>query len=209
MTDHRIADYPESWPVDGTEERFRGGIVGIYTDRVRMPGRNGTETVSRERITHPGSVAVAALDSQDRILLLRQYRHAVGRQLWEIPAGLRDSDGEAPLDTARRELLEEAGHRARLWHTLTDTYTSPGISNERVRIYLARQPEEVPRGEIDFDLVHEEADMPVQWVALDEAVTAVLAGRVRNSLAQVGILAAAAARGRAFTGLRDAEAAEE
>jgi 8-oxo-dGDP phosphatase len=202
-------DYPESWPVEGSEERFRGAIVGVYTDQVRMPGLNGTETVARERVTHPGSVAIAAVDTQDRILLLRQYRHAVRHQLWEIPAGLRDSDGEAPLDTARRELLEEAGYRARRWHTLTDTYTTPGVSNERVRIYLAREPEEVPRGEIDFDRIHEEADMPVRWVPLEEAVAAVLDGGVRNSLGQVGILAAAAARDRGFAGLRDAEAAED
>ncbi|QVQ54673.1 NUDIX hydrolase [Spiractinospora alimapuensis] len=174
-----------------------------------MPGSDGDELVTRERVEHPGSVAVVAVDDRDRVLMLRQYRHAVGRQLWEIPAGLRDKAGEPPLATARRELLEEASYEARRWDTLVDLYTTPGSSNERVRIFLARDLREVPASEVDFERVHEEADMPLAWVPLPQAVAAVLSGDVHNALAQVGVLAASAAHGDAFGGLRSADAPEE
>ncbi|MDS1269319.1 NUDIX hydrolase [Lipingzhangella sp. LS1_29] len=203
-----LRDEPDAWPVVDSVERFRGGIVAVHTDWVRMPGSGGTETVARDRVTHPGSVAIVALDAGSRVLLVRQYRHAVSQQLWEIPAGLRDSDGEAPLDTARRELLEETGYRAGRWHTLVDCLPSPGFSDERVRIYLARDLDEVPTAEIGFERVHEEAGMVQSWLPLSEAVTAVLAGRLHNSLALVGILAAQAAAANAFAALRPADRVE-
>lgn len=208
-TSSPVADYSESWPVEASVERFRGAIIGVHTDQVLMPGRRGPEAVARERVTHPGSVAIVALDSAERVLLLRQYRHAASRQLWEIPAGLRDKDGEPPLDTARRELMEETGYRAQRWDTLVDLFTTPGVSNERVRIFLAREISVVPAEDNDFERVHEEADMPHVWLPLEDAVGAVLGGRVHNSLAQVGILAAAAAQRGGFTALRAADAPED
>ncbi len=107
-----VRDIPEEWPVVSSAELFRGRLVAVRTDKVRMPDNNLAE---REVVLHPGAVAVLALDDAGQVLLIRQYRHPVGRLLWEIPAGLRDIAGEPTWATARRELLEEAGYRARDW----------------------------------------------------------------------------------------------
>lgn len=209
MSTGTVRDYPERWEVVGSEERFRGRIIEVRSDRVRMPGPNGSEEVAiRDVIGHPGSVGVLALDEADRVLLIRQYRHAPGYMLWEAPAGLRDVEGEPIWKTAERELLEEAGYRAARWHTLVDTFTSPGMSDERKRIFLARDLTEVPPEEFDFEREHEEADMPVAWVPLDEAVAKVLAGDIHNPTAVVGILAAHAARAGGFRDLRAPDAPE-
>jgi ADP-ribose pyrophosphatase len=203
-----LADTPESWPVEGREEHFKGRIVQVRTDRVRMPNGDTTEVVERDIVTHPGSVGVIGLDDQDRVLLIRQYRHPVGRLLWEPPAGLRDVDGEPPWRTAARELAEEAGYRAREWHTLVDVFTSPGMTDERVRIFLARGLSEIPEEEVDFERVHEEAGMPVVWVPLDEAVAAVRRGQIHNPLAVMGILSVYAARETGYRDLRAPDAPE-
>src|ERR1700729_3305189 len=126
---------PDGWPVAGTEEHYRNWLVSVRTDKVVMPDSLQAE---RTVITHPGAVGILALDDQDRVLMIRQYRHPVSRELWEIPAGLRDVAGEGLADTARRELLEETGHAASEWHVLVDSYASPGITSERIRIFLAR-----------------------------------------------------------------------
>src|SRR5215469_4135540 len=105
----------------------------MRTDDVRMP--DGDIAV-REVIEHPGAVAVVALDERERVLMIRQYRHPAGATFWEVPAGLRDVEGEPLVHAAQRELLEEAGCRAGDWRVLTDTFTSPGISNERLRVFL-------------------------------------------------------------------------
>jgi 8-oxo-dGDP phosphatase len=203
-----IKDVPERWEVVGTTERFAGNVIKVRTDKVRMPVGDGMGIVERELVSHPGSVGVLALDEDDRVLLIRQYRHPVGYQLWEVPAGLRDVAGEPPWLTAQRELVEEAGYRAAEWHTLVDVFTSPGMSDERIRIFLARRLTEVPAEEIDFERVHEEADMPVVWVPLEEAVAKVFAGDIHNSVAVTGILAADAARTTGFRDLRAADAPE-
>src|ERR1700734_992705 len=95
------------------------------------------ELAVRDVVEHMGAVAVVAVDDRDRVLMIRQYRHPAGAMLWEVPAGLRDVSGEPLVETARRELLEEAGCQAGRWHLLTDYYSSPGISTERIRIFLA------------------------------------------------------------------------
>ncbi|TNY37636.1 NUDIX domain-containing protein [Thermomonospora catenispora] len=204
-----VCDRPERWEVVDSAEAFRGRIVGVRVDRVRMRGAAGPEVVAREVVTHPGSVGVVAIDADDRVLMIRQYRHPVGRLLWEVPAGLRDVPGEALRDLAARELLEEAGYRAERWHTLVDVFPSPGMADERIRVFLARGLTEVPPEEIDFERVHEEADMPVAWVPLEEAVAKVLGGEIHNALAVNGILAAWAARARGWSGLRPPDAPEE
>ncbi|MFI0371719.1 NUDIX domain-containing protein [Actinomadura sp. 1N219] len=209
MTPDDVRDRPERWTVVERTEVFRGRAFGVRQDRVEMPRGDGTEVVTRDVVAHLGSVGVLALDDDDRVLLLRQYRHPVSRQLWEAPAGLRDVDGEPLRKLAERELLEEAGYRADRWDTLLDVFTSPGMTDERVRIFLARGLAEVPAAEIDFERVHEEADMPVVWVPLDEAVRKVLAGEVRNAIACMGVLAAHAARASGFAGLRPADAPED
>ncbi|MGN6472395.1 MAG: NUDIX domain-containing protein [Mycobacteriales bacterium] len=184
-----------------TELAFRSGrVIDVRTDQVRMP--DGSEA-TRDVVVHPGAVGIIAMDEQGRVLLLRQYRHAVGRMLWEPPAGLLDEAGEDPLDAAKRELYEEAHLEAGRWDVLVDAFTSPGMTDEAVRIYLAREVHESSQPR--FEAEHEEVDMPTRWVPLTEAVSAVLAGRVHNPLAVMGILAAAAA-GPSYDGLRTPDA---
>jgi ADP-ribose pyrophosphatase len=144
-------------------------------------------------VNHPGAVAVVALDDQDRVVLLRQYRHPVRGYLWELPAGLRDADGEAPLDTAKRELAEEVLLAAGRWSLLATTFSSPGFTDEQILIYLAEELSDVERPE-GFTLEHEELDMTVELVPLDEAVQRVFDGRIRNGPATIGLLAAAQTR---------------
>ena len=202
----RFADEPAHWPVVASAERYRGKIINVRTDTVRVP--EGT-TTEREVVEHPGAVGIVALDEHDRVLMIQQYRHPVGRLLWELPAGLRDVAGEPTAQTGRRELLEETGYRARDWHVLADYFSSPGIITERLRIFLARGLEEVPAAERDFVPENEEAHLVLDWVPLDRAVSLVLAGEIHNGVAVVGLLAAHAARRNGFGGLRDADAPEQ
>jgi 8-oxo-dGTP pyrophosphatase MutT (NUDIX family) len=201
-----LADEPANWPVVSSAELVRGRLVTVRTDKVRMPD---DELAERDVVIHPGAVAVLALDDAQQVLLIRQYRHPVGRLLWEIPAGLRDVSGEPLWATARRELLEEAGYRARDWRVLADYYTSPGFSTERLRVFLARDLEFVPEAERDFVPEAEEAELLSAWLPLDEAVRRVFAGDLHNGVTALGVLAAYAARSEGFDGLRPADAPEE
>ncbi len=201
-----IEDAPETWPVVSSSELLRGRLVTVRADKVRMPGNNVAE---RDVVVHPGAVAILALDDAGQVLLIRQYRHPVSRLLWEIPAGLRDVAGESSWSTARRELLEEAGYRARDWRVLADYFSSPGFSTERLRIFLARELESVPPGERDFVPQDEEAQLVPAWLPLDEAVRKVLAGELHNGATALGILASYAARSEGFDRLRPADAPEE
>jgi 8-oxo-dGDP phosphatase len=200
-----LTDVPEQWPVAGSVRHFRSHIVGVRTDQVEMPEG---DISGRDVVEHPGAVAIVALDQRDRVLMIRQYRHPVGRLLWEIPAGLRDVAGEPTCVTAERELLEEAGYRARDWHVLTDYFSSPGMTNERLRVFLARGLTEVPHAERNFVPAHEEAHLRLAWVPLDRAVALILAGDLHNGAAIVGILSAYAARRDGFAGLRPTDAPE-
>jgi len=198
-----MEDAAVSWPVVSADERLRNWLITVRTDKVRMPDDSYAE---RTVVTHPGAVAVLALDDAQRVLMIRQYRHPVSSELWEIPAGLRDADGESPLATAQRELLEETGYRAREWHTLVDYFTSPGFSTERIRIFLARGLE--PAGDSGHEREHEEKFIVSDWVALDEAMRLVLAGKLHNGPAIAGVLAGYAACSEGFSGLRPATAPE-
>jgi 8-oxo-dGDP phosphatase len=201
-----IRDEPAHWPVVSSAELVRGRLVTLRTDKVRMPAG---ELAERDVVIHPGAVAVLALDDAQQVLVIRQYRHPVGRLLWEIPAGLRDVSGEPPWATARRELLEEAGYRARDWRVLADYYTSPGFSTERLRVFLARDLEFVPESERDFVPEGEETQLVPAWLPLDEAVRKVLAGELHNGVAALAILAGYAARSEGYERLRPADAPEE
>jgi ADP-ribose pyrophosphatase len=181
-----IGDEPAHWPVVSTAELVRGRLVTVRTDKVRMPDG---ELAERDVVIHPGAVAVLALDDAQQVLLIRQYRHPVGRLLWEIPAGLRDVAGEPPWATAQRELLEEAGYRARHWRVLADYYTSPGFSTERLRVFLARDLEFVPENERDFVPEGEETELVPAWLPLDEAVRKVFAGELHNGVANSSVAA--------------------
>ena len=177
----------------------------LRTDQVRMPDG---DVAPRDVVEHPGAVAIVALNDAGQVLLIRQYRHPVGHFLWEIPAGLRDVPGELPYRTGERELREETGYAARTWHVLTDCYPSPGISTERVIVYLARGLAEIPDAERGPPLRHEEAHLEPAWVPLEQAVQLFLAGELHNGVAAVGILAAYAARQGGFAMLRKAGAGE-
>jgi ADP-ribose pyrophosphatase len=178
-----------------------GRVVDVRTDQVAMPGGG---VASRDVVVHPGAVGIIALNERDEVLLLRQYRHAVGRYLWEPPAGLLDVAAEDPLVAARRELHEEAHLEAERWDVLVDAFTSPGGSEEAVRIYLARGVRESTHAR--YEGQDEEADMPTRWVPLPEAVDALLGGRLHNPLAIMGILATARHAASSYDGLRPADA---
>lgn len=173
-----------------SEEIYAGRVITLRRDTVAMPG--GGQGV-REVVQHPGAVGVVALDDDDRVVLLRQYRHPVAEHLWELPAGLRDVAGEPPLQTARRELAEEVQLSAERWSLLTTHYPTPGFCDERVVLYLAEGLSAAPRPD-GFVAEHEELDMTVQRVPLQDAVQWVFDGTVRNSLAVIGLLAAARVR---------------
>lgn len=198
-----VQDRPVTRAVVGSETTHEGMVFDVVRETVDL-GEAGT--VTREFVRHPGAVAVIVLDDEDRVLLLSQYRHPVRSELWEPPAGLLDVPGEALQVAAARELAEEADLVARSWWVLADYFTSPGASDESLRVFLARDLSPVPEGE-RHDRQGEERDMVARWVPLDEAVDAVLAGSVHNPSAVVGLLAAAACRARGWSGLRPADAA--
>ncbi|GAA3445889.1 NUDIX domain-containing protein [Planomonospora venezuelensis] len=200
-----VRDVPEEWKVVSTTRHFGARVISGVTDAVVMPDG---DVVDRDYVTHPGSVAVVALDERGRVLLIRQYRHPARRLLWELPAGLRDVEDEPLQVNAARELAEEAGYRAATWHTLVDAFTSPGMTDERTRIFLARDVSPIPAAELDYVRRHEEADMPVAWIPLADAVRRALDGMIHNSQAVAGILAAYAASADGFASLRPADAPE-
>jgi len=170
-----------------SETVYEGHVLTLVKDTVRMPDGGSSE---REVVRHPGAVAVVALDDGGDVVLLRQYRHPVGGYLWELPAGLRDADGEPPLETAKRELAEEVQLAAERWSLLTTSYSSPGFCDEVVLVYLAEGLSDVDRPE-GFTAEHEELDMQVARVPLAEAVQRIYDGDIRNAAAVIGLLAAA------------------
>jgi 8-oxo-dGDP phosphatase len=181
--------------------RYEGPIFQVYSDQVTMAG---DKTVTRDVVENLGAVGVVALDDVGRVVMIRQYRHAVGRRLWELPAGLRDVEGEQLVRGAARELCEEADLVADRWDLLVDLYTSPGFSNETIRIFLARSLSPVPDAD-RFERTDEEAELEIAWFDLDEAVAMVFRGEVTNAAAVGGLLAAARARDEGWATLRPAD----
>jgi ADP-ribose pyrophosphatase len=198
-----IEDAAESWPVVASQPLLKNWLITVRSDKVRLPDDHYAE---RTVVTHPGAVAILALDDAQRVLMIRQYRHPVGRLLWEIPAGLQDTDGESPLQTAQRELLEETGYRASQWHTLLDYFSSPGYSTERIRIFLARGVEQA--ADNGYEREQEEKYIVADWVPLAAAVRLALSGKLHNGPAIAGVLAGYAASSEEFSGLRPATATD-
>ncbi len=176
--------------VRASEDLHVGKVLALRADDVEMPGGR---VATREITEHLGAVAIAAQDADGRLMMIYQYRHAVGRRLWELPAGLLDAPDEDPLVTARRELAEEAGVIATDWSVLVDVTPSPGFSDESVRVYLAREVTEVGRPATDAD--DEEADLQTRWVSLPVAVRMVLDGKIVNGVSAAAVLAAHALAG--------------
>ena len=175
-----------------SQPEYDGAIVRVRVDTVVLPDGSKAD---REVVEHTGSVAIVAVDSQQRVLLIRQYRHPAGGYLWELPAGLRDEPGEHPLDTARRELAEETDLEAGSWRTLVDLRPSPGMSTEVCRVYQAEQLTGGKRRGDQEGEEDEEDDLELRWVPLPDAVAEVLDGRITNGLAVSGLLALAARSG--------------
>lgn len=174
-----------AFPVRSSTDLHQGRVLAVRADDVEMPG--GRVAV-REVLEHPGAVAIAALDQDGRLMMIHQYRHPVGRRLWELPAGLLDVDGEDALRTAQRELTEEVGLSAADWSVLIDLVPSPGFSDEAVRVFLARDVSEVGRPPLEAD--DEERDLVTRWVSLPVAVRMVLDGKIVNGVSAAAVLAA-------------------
>ena len=183
--------------VTASDVVYDGAIWNVRRDSFAY----NSASITREYIDHPGAVALLALDEHDRVLLIKQYRHPTGLRGWEIPAGLLDVTGENAVVGAQRELAEEADVVASEWALLTEFYTSPGGSNEAIRVYLARGVSAIAA----FERTEEEADIELRWVSLDECVDAVMARRIANPILIVGILAAQVARSRGWSTLAPAD----
>jgi ADP-ribose pyrophosphatase len=194
-----LADDAVTVPIVSSEVAYPGRVWDIRKDVFELGG----EKITREYTDHTGAVAILALDDQDRVLLLKQYRHPIRSRDWEIPAGLLDIAGESPLVGAQRELAEEADLVAERWDLLADFATSPGGSNELIRVYLARG---LSAAEHSFDREEEEAEIELRWVDLDEAADAAVERRFGNAILIIAVLAAHAGRARGWVTLGDADA---
>jgi ADP-ribose pyrophosphatase len=191
----------DPYDVVGSETKYKGRIMTVRLDQVRM---SDGSVADREVVSHPGAVAIVALDDEGKIVLVNQYRPAVQARLDELPAGLLDVDGEPALVAAQRELLEETGLVAEEWDVLVDLLSSPGMTDEAVRIFLARGLSVAE--DSDFEAEHEELTMSVYREPLAEAVRRVLSGGVTNASAVAGILAAVHGRATGWRDLRPADA---
>jgi 8-oxo-dGTP pyrophosphatase MutT (NUDIX family) len=181
-----LVDHLERWSTGESTVPFDSGrVISVRTDRVESADGS---TFHRDVVVHPGAVGIIALDGDDRMLLVSQYRHPVGHRLLEPPAGLLDIPGEPAHRAAARELAEEGQVRADDWRILVDPFTSPGMTDEAIRIYLARGLHAIPVEERHVG-THEEADMPVCWARLTDVVSHILSGGLHNPILVMGALA--------------------
>jgi 8-oxo-dGTP pyrophosphatase MutT (NUDIX family) len=197
-----VADVTESWPVADRETVWDSGrVISIRSDTITSPSG---ESLRRDVVVHPGAVGVICLDDDDRVLVVSQYRHPVGHRLIEPVAGLLDVEDEDYRDAAARELFEEGAVVATSWHVLVDSTSSPGMTSEAIRIYLARGVSEVPTA--DRYVGHgEEAHMQVSWQPIDDLVEGIMAGRLHNPVMIMGVLAAAHSRRNGWADLRPSD----
>jgi len=180
LTDGPLADLPDPAEILDSEVVFSGHVWDVRRERFRLGG----DELSREFVAHTGAVAVVARDDEGRILLINQYRHPIRTRDWELPAGLLDIPGEDPLAAAARELAEEADLAAEQWEPLLEFRTSPGGSDELIRVYLAEGLSETEA----FARSEEEAEIVRRWAPLPEVVAAILDGRIVNSILIVAAL---------------------
>ncbi|MFW0107924.1 NUDIX domain-containing protein [Rothia sp. P7181] len=203
LSSEELTDDIDPRPLHRRELLCGGRIWDVVRESVSLTEES--KPFERDFLDHPGAVAIAVLNEEYQILLIRQYRHPVRANLWEIPAGLLDVAGETPLEAAQRELAEEAFLRAKQWDTLMEFYNSPGGSTETCRVFLARDitPIDQEHQHIRED---EESEIVMRWVNLDDAVTAVLSGRIHNPSATNAILATYVAHQQNFAHLYSAHA---
>ncbi|MGV3713865.1 NUDIX domain-containing protein [Pseudolysinimonas sp.] len=183
-----LADLVDPAPLVARETAFAGKVWDIVRDTVMFGGAS----MVREYTQHTGAVAVLAVDDEERVLLINQYRQPIGTRDWELPAGLLDIPGEPPLVAAQRELAEEADLVAAEWSELTSFHSSPGGSNEVITIFEARGLSAAPAV---HDRTDEEAEIVVRWVGLDEALDAARTGRLKNAPLLLALLTLQARRG--------------
>jgi 8-oxo-dGTP pyrophosphatase MutT (NUDIX family) len=190
----RLGDEPRSWPVVGTRDIHRDSwVVAMREDQVQRP-EHPEETFGRLVVEHPGAVVVLALDDEERVCCIKQYRHSGQAVFIELPAGICDAQGEDPQVTAARELQEEVELRAEDWRHLMSLFPSAGITNEIHHIYLARGLTYSDRG--DFAMHAEEAELEKLWVPFEELLEGVLDGRVREGPLAAAVLAYEVLRAR-------------
>ncbi|MDO4898070.1 MAG: NUDIX hydrolase [Rothia sp. (in: high G+C Gram-positive bacteria)] len=203
ITQKHLADVLNPRYVQKRETKFQGFIWDVVRDDFSLTPDG--PSMGRDYITHPGAVAIVALNDQDQVLLINQYRQPVGMNLWEIPAGMLDVDGEDPLTAAQRELAEETDLQAEQWHTLMEYHNSPGCSTEANRVFLARGISSIPADQQE-ERQGEEAEIVAKWFDLDEVVAAILASRIHSPSTIMGVLAAHAARQNNYQSLTPASA---
>ncbi len=190
LTAEQVSDETVAWPILEHHLLGHGAVSDFVNDVVETPDG---ERMNRQYLLHPGAVAVIAVDAEDRVVVVRQYRHPVGFRLAEPPAGLLDADDDSALGAAERELAEEAMLAASDWRVLVDIFTSPGCNQESIRFFLARGLSDAPRPD-GFAVEHEELDMQICLVAVDDLADAIFAGRIQSPTMVAGILALLAAR---------------
>ena len=160
-----------------TKLLYQGQVLQLGLESLTLP--NG-KPLELEVVRHPGGAAIVALDRQDQVCLLRQYRHAGGGWLWELPAGRLEAN-EAPHTTAARELVEEAGLQANRWDTLGKTLVTPGYSDEVIYLYLARELARVPAQPEEHELFE------VHWIPFDQALEQVHDGTILDAKTMLGL----------------------
>lgn len=183
-------DQPESLPIDSRKVVYSGRIWDVVQDAFEF----ADQTLVRDFVSHPGAVAVVAVDDTDRILLVNQYRHPVKSTLWELPAGLRDLEGEAPIETAKRELLEETGYSAERLEPLISFFPSPGGLSEEIQVFVATG---LSMAQSDFVREGEEKTMTAEFFPLNVVVDSILAGGIKNGPCALAVLAFHAKRAKA------------
>lgn len=187
-----LADSEQTWPVSSSESKYDSPYVSLRIDTIVDP--SGDEH-ARAVVKPNGAIGILAIDEEDRVLLVQQYRHPVGRRLLELPAGTLDVHGESTATAAARELAEEADVVAEHWESMMHLLATPGYSTERWELFRATGLRAVPAAE-RTQREAEEADMAQWWLPFDDAVEAVLSGRITDAMTAAGILAAQVLRRR-------------